>query len=382
MEQNTKISEDVSKRLDCIDWEAVSAKCGISREAVEKNPAIASQLAYGQYTDLIPGVSGDLSGSFSLRAYPQQEGEPWKVKMYTMERPKTVDDNLYLYGEKITSEKVKKGLLAGSQKVNVQDKEPTVRDSFSVIRRDDHMPVFVVAKGRDDIIKAIREKFGEDSQIIRPERLKAFLKSIEEPARDGTYIESPRPDMRTLFVQDGNIRGPLSYSGPNAAPMDDRIAAFNGMMDILGYAREVKAELQRISGYRGEGAVHYATAYYPVIYHNALEIYQGDYLDGRITWDEYNCKIRIEEDGDLRDGEYLAADRCRERVFFFRSHMGPDEIKAAIGRFCLDDGVGVGDKRKSNIDVAINDIALSTDEKINATIGYSTGGAKSNGPKI
>ena len=111
MEQNTKISEDVSKRLDCIDWEAVSAKCGISREAVEKNPAIASQLAYGQYTDLIPGVSGDLSGSFSLRAYPQQDGEPWKVKMYTMERPKTMDDNLYLYGAKITSEKVKKGLL-------------------------------------------------------------------------------------------------------------------------------------------------------------------------------------------------------------------------------------------------------------------------------
>ena len=272
--------------------------------------------------------------------------------------------------------------LTGPQKVNVQDKEPTVRDSFSVIRRDDHMPVFVVAKGRDDIIKAIREKFGEDSQIIRPERLKAFLKSIREPVREGTYIESPRPDMRTLFVQDGKIRGPLSYTGPNAAPMDERIAAFNGMMDILGYAREVKAELQRISGYDGEGSVHYATAYYPVIYHNALEIYQGDYLDGRITWDEYNCKMRIEEDGDLRDGEYLEADWCRERVFFSRGFMGPDEIKAAIGRFCLDDGVGVGDNRKSNIDAAINDIALSTDEKINGSIGYSASSAKSNGPKI
>lgn len=188
--------------------------------------------------------------------------------------------------------------------------------------------------------------------------------------------------MRTLFVQEGQIRGPLSYTGPNAASMDERVAAFNGMMDILGYAREVKAELQRISGYDGEGSVHYATAYYPVIYHNALEIYQGDYLDGRITWDEYNCKMRIEEDGDLRDGEYLEADWCRERVFFSRGYMGPDEIKAAIGRFCLDDGVGVGDNRKSNIDAAINDIALSTDEKINAAIGFSTGNAKSNGPKI
>ena len=111
MEQNSNISEDVRKRLDCIDWDAVKEKCGISREAVEKNAAVASQLAYGQYTDLIPGVAGDLSGSFSLRAYPQGEGEPWKVKMYTMERPKTEADTLFLYGAKIPGEKVKKNLL-------------------------------------------------------------------------------------------------------------------------------------------------------------------------------------------------------------------------------------------------------------------------------
>lgn len=272
--------------------------------------------------------------------------------------------------------------LAGAQKIVATRKVPTVRDGFSVIRRDGHMPVFVVAKDRDEIVKAIQDKFGGDAQIIRPEKMKAFLDSLRGPGKDGTYIEEPRPDVRTLFVQDGIIRGPLSYTGPNAATMDERIEAFKGMMDILNYARTVKAELQRLSGYDGDGPVHYATAYYPVIYHNALEIYQGDNLDGRITWDEYNCKMRVEEDGNLRDGEYLDADWCRERVFYTRGCMGPDEIKAAIGRFCLDDGVGVGDNRKSNIAAAINDIALSTDERINPSIGYSSGNARSNAPKI
>ena len=111
MEQKPTISEEVSKRLDFIDWDALKEKCGISRESVEKNPAIASQLAYGQYTDLIPGVAGDLSGSFSLRAYPQNDGSPWKVKIYTMERPKTEADTLYLYGARIPGEKIKKSLL-------------------------------------------------------------------------------------------------------------------------------------------------------------------------------------------------------------------------------------------------------------------------------
>lgn len=259
---------------------------------------------------------------------------------------------------------------------------PSAQDSFSVVRRDGHMPVFVVEKGRDEIISAIREKFGADAQIIRPDKLKSFLRSIREPSRDGTYIEPSRPDMRTLYVQDGKICGPMSYTGPNAAPLQERIAAYKGMMDILEYARTVKAELQRVSGYDGDGNVHYATAYYPVIYHNAIEIYQGDYLDGRIVWDEYGGKMQIQEDGDLRDGEYLEADWCRERVFFSHGYMGPDEIKAAIGRFCLDDGVGVGDNRKSNVDAAMNDIAMSADERINPPMAYSSANVMANGHKI
>ena len=111
MEQSINLSEDVQKRLSNIDWDAVKSEFGISRDSVMKNPTIARQLAYGQYTDLVPGATENLSGQFSMRAYPQGEGKSWKVKCYTMEKTKSPEDDLYLYGHKISSEQAKKALL-------------------------------------------------------------------------------------------------------------------------------------------------------------------------------------------------------------------------------------------------------------------------------
>ena len=105
------ISKEVQDRLNRINWESLKSKYGISKDSIMQNPAIASQLAFGQYTDLIPGSTEEISGMFSLRAYPQAEGQEWKVKVYTMEKPKTEADTLYLYGQPIITDVVKKALL-------------------------------------------------------------------------------------------------------------------------------------------------------------------------------------------------------------------------------------------------------------------------------
>ncbi|MBO4279701.1 MAG: DUF3945 domain-containing protein, partial [Spirochaetales bacterium] len=97
--------------LDKINWDNLKDKYGISREAVMSNPHIASQLAYGQMTDLIHGNTKELSGQFSLRAYPTGKGETWEVKVFTMERAKTAKDNIVVYNQPITSEKVKEALF-------------------------------------------------------------------------------------------------------------------------------------------------------------------------------------------------------------------------------------------------------------------------------
>ena len=105
------VSKDVQQRLDKINWDNLKDKYGISREAVMSNPHIASQLAYGQMTDLIHGNTKELSGQFSLRAYPTGKGETWEVKVFTMERAKTAKDNIVVYNQPITSEKVKEALF-------------------------------------------------------------------------------------------------------------------------------------------------------------------------------------------------------------------------------------------------------------------------------
>ena len=105
------VSKDVQQRLDKINWDNLKDKYGISREAVMSNSHIASQLAYGQMTDLIHGNTKELSGQFSLRAYPTGKGETWEVKVFTMERAKTAKDNIVVYNQPITSEKVKEALF-------------------------------------------------------------------------------------------------------------------------------------------------------------------------------------------------------------------------------------------------------------------------------
>ena len=101
---------DVQKRLDNINWESLKNKYGISKESIMQNPVVASQLAYGQMTDLVYGSTKELSGLFSLRAYPQGENQEWAVRLFTMEKQKTQSDNLYLYNQPITSQKVKEAL--------------------------------------------------------------------------------------------------------------------------------------------------------------------------------------------------------------------------------------------------------------------------------
>ena len=89
-----KISKDVQERLDKINWESLKAKYGISKESITRNPAIATQLAYGQMTDLVPANTPEMNAMFSLRAYPTESGE-WTVKLSSMEKPKTANDTLY-----------------------------------------------------------------------------------------------------------------------------------------------------------------------------------------------------------------------------------------------------------------------------------------------
>lgn len=107
----TQLPKEVQQRLDKINWDNLKEKYGISKESVTQNPTIASQLAYGQMTDLVYGSNAEITGQFSLRAYPKGDKGEWAVKVYTIEKSKTAKDNITVYNQPITSEKVKETLF-------------------------------------------------------------------------------------------------------------------------------------------------------------------------------------------------------------------------------------------------------------------------------
>ena len=92
----TTLSKDVQEKLDMINWDSLKDKYGISRDTFYNNPHLASQLAYGQMTDLVFASKEDFSGLLSLRANMDTSGEKpeMKVRAFTMEKPKTMADTL------------------------------------------------------------------------------------------------------------------------------------------------------------------------------------------------------------------------------------------------------------------------------------------------
>ena len=111
MEQT--LSKDVQEKLDMINWEALKDKYGVSRDSFNNNPQLASQLAYGQMTDLVFASKEDFSGLLSLRASLDTSGDKpeMKVKVFTMEKEKSEKDTLFIYRQPITSDAVKKALF-------------------------------------------------------------------------------------------------------------------------------------------------------------------------------------------------------------------------------------------------------------------------------
>ena len=137
--------------------------------------------------------------------------------------------------------------------------------------------------------------------------------------------------------------------------MEVRMASMKQFADIRAYAEQVKAELQHRAGYNGEFSIHFQNAYYPIISHDMVEIFKGDILAGSVGLDPKTGLLRIDQGGDFGPMEWFG-DRT-ESVF---NSVSLDAIKESIGRYCLDEGVGIHDaNRKLNVDTANLDLAES-----------------------
>ena len=186
MEQT--LSKDVQEKLDLINWDSLKEKYGISRDSIYNDPRIASQLAYGMMTDLVYANKEDFTGPLSLRANLVTSGEKpeMKVKVYTIEKPKTAADQLYLYRQPITSEKVREALLEKTKWTG-----PDGKEYKGLANANGGRPITLNIDGRKQ----------------------QFLVSIHQPTNRvvGMSLDSVRS---YFYDKDNNLRGRGMYGVP------------------------------------------------------------------------------------------------------------------------------------------------------------------------
>ena len=194
----TTLSKDVQEKLDMINWDSLKDKYGISRETFYNNPHLASQLVYGQMTDLVFASKEDFSGLLSLRANMDASGEKpeMKVKAFTMEKPKTMADTLYLYKQPITSEKVKEALLERGEWMG-----PDGKKVYGNLNVNGGRPIAINLDGKKQ----------------------QFLVSIHQPTN--RVVGIPVEQARSFFFdKDNNLRGRGMYGVQYTAEQANALA--------------------------------------------------------------------------------------------------------------------------------------------------------------
>ena len=307
-------------------------------------------IAYGGDSDTIASMAGAIAAPF-------YGGVPEKISGMC---------NVYLNSELRSLMQSFENICIERQSAHPIKVEHKRDDSFKIIRHGEEK-IYVTPSYRKDIIDALKSRFGEDITIIKPSEMTGVLSRLSTQSNDGTYLENPLPDVRTLYFQDGEFRTTTTMTGDTMPPIKDRQESRREFLEIHDYAQAVKSRLQSACGYDGSGSIHFANAYFPRIFSERVEIWKGDVFAGSVGIDPSSGLLKINQGGDFGPMEWYE-DRT-ESVF---NSISMNSIKESIGRYCLDEGIGIFDKnRTSNVQTANKDISMSNDSKLLEAISIS-----------
>lgn len=235
--------------------------------------------------------------------------------------------------------------------------------SFKIIRTGNEK-IYVAPSYRTDLIDALKARFGDGIRIIKPSQMPQLLVYMSLQDKNGTYLENPRPDVRTIYFHDGEFRTSATMTGENLPPKEVREESRRDFLEIHDYALQVKSQLQQACGYFGDGSIHFANAYFPVVFSERVEVWKGDIFAGSVGLDPSTGLLKINQGGDFGPMEWF-----NERTDSVFNSVSVDSIKESIGRYCLDEGIGICDaNRSSNVETANKDVARSNDIKLTESL--------------
>ena len=224
------------------------------------------------------------------------------------------------------------------------------RDAVTIIGLGPGETVYVVPEHRADIRGVIEDSF-PNPRIISPSEVDGFLAGFTEN-RTGTYAYGPRPEVRTLYVQDGaRLVSPSQYVAAGMPPLQERRRHLSEFLSLRSWCMEAQKEMNALAGNADAGQIHYGNAYHMWIGSRQIDFNFGDTLAGRISLDGRGLlKVELGEDRDVSaDARF---ENHREQAWASRSlftvadtvdplsHL--EDIKDEIRSRLLDEGLGNG----------------------------------------
>lgn len=256
-----------------------------------------------------------------------------------------------------------------------ENNEDSIRSRYaeyteiSVIALPGKARIYAVPYGREDIENAIR-KINRSSIFIRPDGLQKVVERMSV-RRDqdgnilsGTYIDSVRPEMRTVYFyhRDGKIYTPSTLPvkrGNGFLQINDRVKALSDFKNFVWKAEGIRYEQERRVGHDPDsGHLRFATAWYLQIEMNKVTLMKGDTPYGEYGIDSKG-RLRVNTNvmGGSHAGEYLEGAMANRRVFYGKEETL--EVLARLSEKCLDDGFVPDHEHPepSNLELMLRDLA-------------------------
>lgn len=222
------------------------------------------------------------------------------------------------------------------------------RDAVTIIGTGQGATTYVVPEDRHDVRRILKSIF-PDPHIITPDEVSALMDSYRD-TRTGTYPYGPRPERRTLYIQDGKrLVSPSQYVAPGMPPLQERKRNLEEFLSLRSWCAQRQKEMNRRAGNDGAGQVHYSGAYHMWIGSRRMDIMMGDQLAGRISLDSQGL-LRVEMGEERSIGADARFENHHEQawasreVFDVMDTIEPmnrlQDIRDAISHRLLDEGIG------------------------------------------